>query len=284
MSFYRGKKVFIVGGSKGIGRALAEHVAREGAQVWVAARGEGALQETVASLDAIGNGPHGYVSIDVTDFEAVQRGCAEAVEGLGGLDVLVCNSGYAVSAKFADADLAQFDQMMAVNFMGHVHVTKALLPHFMAQGKGDICLVSSMMGFLPLFGYPAYSASKFAIVGFGESLRQELKQHGVRTTIYFPPTTETPGLEKENEGKPPEVWALEADSGFNKTYQAEQVATSMARCIEKGVVHGMIGADSKFIYTVNRMLPGITRWMTDDEVKKAVKKAASKPAAESEAS
>jgi len=275
MSFYRGKKVFIVGGSKGIGRALAEHVAREGAQVQVAARGVGALEETVASLQSISAGPHGHVSMDVTDFEAVKAGCAQAVEALGGLDVLVCNSGFAVTGKVAEVELAQFEQMMSVNFMGHVHVTKALLPHFIEQGSGDICLVSSMMGFLPLFGYPAYSASKFAIVGFGESLRQELKQHGVRTTIYFPPTTETPGLEKENEGKPPEVWALEADSGFNKTYKADQVATSMARCIEKGVVHGMIGADSKFIYTVNRMLPGITRWMTDDEVKKAVQKAAS---------
>lgn len=276
MSFYRGKKVFIVGGSKGIGRALAEHVAQQGASVVVAARGEAALKETVDAMKAKGSGTYGFVSMDVTDFEAVQAACAEALEQLGGMDVLVCNSGFAVTGKFEDIELAQFDQMMSVNFMGHVHVTKALMPHFTGQGHGDICLVSSMMGFLPLFGYPAYSASKFAIVGFGESLRQELKNKGVRVTIYYPPTTETPGLDKENEDKPPEVWALEAESGFNKTYKPEQVGASMAKCIEKGVVHGMIGADTKFIYTVNRMLPGITRYLTDDEVKKAIKKASGK--------
>lgn len=276
MSFYRGKKVFIVGGSKGIGRALAEHVARQGASVWVAARGEGALQETVDAMKAVGSGPFGYVSMDVTDFEAVQAGAAEAVAGLGGLDVLVCNSGFAVTGTVADSPLEHYDKMMSVNFMGHVHAVKALLPHFTEQGAGDICLVSSMMGFLPLFGYPAYSASKFAIIGFGESLRQELKGHGVRVTMYYPPTTKTPGLDKENEGKPPEVWALESESGFNKTYEADQVAANMARSIEKGVVHGMIGSDSKFIYTVNRLLPGLTRYLTDDEVKKAKAKASEK--------
>lgn len=275
MSFYRGKKVLIVGGSKGIGRALAEHLGKQGAAVWVAARGESALQETVDAMKAGGGaGPFGYVSMDVTDFEAVQAGCDAAIAGMGGLDVLVCNSGFAVSGTFAESPLGQFDQMMSVNFMGHVHAAKALMPHFIGQGSGDICLVSSMMGFLPLFGYPAYSASKFAIIGFGESLRQELKKHQVRVTMYYPPTTKTPGLDKENEDKPPEVWALESESGFNKTYEADQVASSMAKCIEKGVVHGMIGADSKFIYTVNRLLPGLTRYMTDDEVKKARKKAA----------
>ena len=277
MSFYRGKKVFIVGGSKGIGRALAEQLARAGASVFVAARGQAALDDTVAALNAAApDGTHGSVSMDVSSTESVNAACAQVLESLGGLDVLVCNAGYAVTGLFEDVDLGQFDEMMSVNFMGHVRVCRALAPHFISQKSGDICLVSSMMGFLPLFGYPAYSASKFAVVGFGESLRQELRGHGVRVTIYYPPTTETPGLEKENESKPPAVWALEAESGWNKTYKPEQVATSMASCIEKGVVHGMIGADSKLIYTVNRMLPGITRYFADDEVKKALKKTGGK--------
>lgn len=275
MSFYRGKKVFIVGGSKGIGRALAVHTATQGASVYVAARGQEALDETVAELHRVApQGTHGSVSMDVTDTASVNAACQAALDGLGGLDVLVCNAGYAVTDLFVDADLEQYEQMMAVNFMGHVRVCKALVPHLVEQGSGDICLVSSMMGFLPLFGYPAYSASKFAVVGFGESLRQELRGHGIRVTVYYPPTTETPGLELENESKPAAVWALEAESGWNKTYQATDVATSVAKCVEKGVVHGMVGADSKLIYTANRLLPGITRYLADDEVKKALKKTA----------
>lgn len=275
MSFYRGKKVLVVGGSKGIGRALAELLARQGASVWVAARGVSALEETVAALKAAGpDGNHGHVSFDVTDTAAVQDAAASVLEGLGGLDVLVCNSGFAIANLFVDADLDEFHRMMDVNFFGHVNVVKAFTPHFVAQGKGDIHLVSSMMGFMPLFGYAAYSASKFAIAGFAESLRQELKTHGVRVTLFFPPTTETPGLEAENEGKPPAVWALEAESGWNKVYTAEQVAGAMAKCIEKGTAQGVIGMDSRFLHAVQRFIPGIARVLTDGEVKTAIQKAA----------
>ncbi|TVQ94766.1 MAG: SDR family NAD(P)-dependent oxidoreductase [Deltaproteobacteria bacterium] len=274
MSFYHGKKVLIVGGSQGIGRALAVQLASQSASVYVAARGQQALDETVELMkQAGGAGVVGSVSFDVTDRDAVNAASAQVLEALGGLDVLICNSGFAQAELFSKADPSDFDRMMAVNFHGHVNVVRSFVDHFIGQGHGDICLVSSMMGFLPLFGYSAYSASKFAIIGFGESLRQELKLHGVRVTMYYPPTTETPGLARENESKPAAVWKLEADNSFSKTYTAEQVAQSMARCIERGVVHGMIGADSKLIYTLNRLLPGLARSLTDGEVKSAVKKA-----------
>jgi len=279
MSFYRGRKVLIVGGSQGIGRALAVRLARDGAAVWVAARGQAALDETVEAMRATGAaGPFGCVSFDVTDRSAVDRAAQAVLAELGGLDVLVCNSGFAQAELFESAAPEDFDRMMAVNFHGHVNVVRAFTAHFLAQGRGDICLVSSMMGFLPLYGYAAYSASKFAIVGFGEALRQEMALHGVRVTIYYPPTTETPGLARENESKPPAVWRLESDNSFSKTYTAEQVAASMARCVERGVVHGMIGADSKLIYTLNRLVPAIARSLTDGEVRSAVRKVAAEQA------
>lgn len=272
MGFYTGKKVFIVGGSKGIGRELALLMARQGATVWVAARGMGALNNTVDALKKVSDVGHGCVSLDVTDPAAVEAAAAQVLEVLGGVDVLVCNSGFAVSETFANTTHDDFDRMMSVNFYGHVNVVRAFMPHFTQQGSGDICLVSSMMGFLPLYGYTAYSASKFAIAGFGEALRQELRLIGVRVGTYFPPTTETPGLEAENVSKPAVVKKLEMDNAFSKTYQPDQVAASMARCIEKGVAHGMIGTDSKFIHFMNRVFPRFTRFMTDGEVKTARKK------------
>jgi NAD(P)-dependent dehydrogenase (short-subunit alcohol dehydrogenase family) len=275
MGYYAGRKVLVVGGSKGIGRALAVRLAREGASVWVAARGAAELEDTVRELKAAGpTGVHGYLTMDVTDREAVLRSAEDALERMGGLDVLVCNSGYALPQLFLDAPADDFDKMMAVNFHGHVNVVRAFAPAMVAARRGDICLVSSMMGFMPLFGYTAYSASKFAVVGFAESLRQEMKQHGVRVTVYYPPTTETPGLSEENKSKPPAVWALESGSGWNKVYKSDEVAASIAGCIERGTVHGMIGMDSKLIFTLNRHLPMIARYLTDDEVAKAIKKAA----------
>lgn len=275
MGFYSGKNVLIIGGSKGIGRSLAELLAAKGASVWVAARGQDALEATVDALKvARPAGNHGWVSIDVTDEAAVAEGCQQVIDALGYIDILICNSGFAVTGSFVDSPTDHFERMIQVNLMGHVHAVKALAPHFIERGAGDICLVSSMMGFLPLYGYSAYSASKFAIVGFGESLRQELKGHGVRVTMYYPPTTKTPGLDKENEDKPPVVLALETDNSFSKTYESADVAASMARCIERGVVHGIIGADSKFIHAMNRFLPGLTRYFTDGEVSAAQKKVA----------
>jgi len=275
MGYFAGRRVLVVGGSKGIGRSLALRLAKEGASVWVSARGVAELDDTVAALRATGGpGPFGYLAFDVTDRQAVSEAAVRAKVDLGGLDVLVCNSGYATSKLFLDAPAEDFDRMMAVNYHGHVNVVRAFAPAMVQAKKGDICLVSSMMGFMPLFGYTAYAASKFAIVGFAEALRQELKQHGVRVTVYYPPTTETPGLTEENRSKPAAVWALESGSGWNKVYKADEVATSLATCIERGTLHGMIGMDSKLIFTLHRHLPFLTRYLTDDEVQKAIKKSA----------
>jgi 3-dehydrosphinganine reductase len=275
MDWYRGKKVFISGGTKGIGRATAIRLAGVGADVVVAARGQAGLDETLASMRSAGpKGTFGAISVDVTDRQAVTAAAQEALALLGGMDVLICNTGYALTGLTHEAEDDAYEKMMAVNFMGHVHVVRALVDHFREQGSGDICLVSSMLGFMSMYGYGAYSASKFAIVGFAQALRQELTLEGVRVTVFYPPTTKTPGLDKENESKPPVVWALEADNGWNKTYEAEEVADGLLASIKKGKFEGVIGADSWFIHTVNRVLPGITRWIFDGDLRKAVAKVA----------
>lgn len=278
MSWWSGKRVLVTGGSKGIGRAFAETIAKQGASVVVAARGVGALEETVAAMTSVGgqDSTFGFVSFDVSDRAAVSEGCASAIEQLGGLDVLVCNSGYAEPGYAHDIDPDAFQRQLDVNYLGHVNVVLALLPHFREQKRGDICLVTSMMGFMGLYGYSAYAASKFAVVGFAQSLRQELAVQGVNVTVFYPPTTETPGLDKENESKPADVWQLEADNSFSFTYKPEAVAASLDKAIRKGSFEGMCGVDSWFIYTMNRMFPRFTRWMADQEVKSAIKKVQAK--------
>ncbi len=280
MDWYRGKKVLITGGSKGIGRATAVRLAGLGAHVVVAARGQAALDETVAAMTAAGgaNQTFGAVAFDVTDTTAVDAATQEVLGLLGGLDLLVCNSGYAETGVVSEADPGIFEDLMRVNYLGHVNVVRALAPHFQAQGSGDICLVSSMLGFLGLYGYAAYSASKFAIVGFAQAFRQEMALSGVRVTLFYPPTTKTPGLEKENETKPAEVWALESDSGWNRIYESDEVADGLLKTIRKGVFDGMVGSDSKLIYFLARHLPGLTRYFADGDLRKAISKVAGKGA------
>lgn len=276
MRDYRGKKVFITGGSAGIGRAAARRLAAAGASVVVCARGQERLDETVAELQELSAGqPVGAVSADVTDSQAMRAAADRARELMGGVDLLICNSGFARTGPVHEVPEEDFARLMEVNYLGHVHAVRAFIPGFVEQGSGEICLVTSMLGFMSLWGYGAYSASKYAIVGLAEALRQEMRLHGVGVTIFYPPTTETPGLEEENKDKHPMLWALESESGWNKVYTADAVAEALLRAIPSRRFHTYVGWDSWLIYTAARYLPGFTRWMSDRELAAAARKTAS---------
>ncbi len=266
MAYWTGKRVLITGGSKGIGRSLAQHLACEGAQVVVAARGQADLDSTVASLTVVGKAVHGSVSFDVRDEEAASRGVSAAIEKLGGLDALICNSGVAHPGYAHTLTADVFRQQFELNTLGHINVVLAALPHFRAQRSGHVCLVSSMLGFMGMYGYSAYCTSKFAIAGFAQALRQELDIVGVSVHLAYPPTTTTPGLDEENRIKPKDVWQLESDNSFSKTYPPETVAVALAKGMEKGRFEILVGADSAFIHGMNRLLPGTTRWLADREL------------------
>lgn len=283
MGYFEGRKVFLTGGSKGIGRAAALQLVAQGADVYIAARGKEALDETLAAMGAAkvrDSQVLGAVTIDVTDQDSVDRATQEALAGLGGLDTLLCNSGYAHCATIADAPFEDFQRLLDVNYLGHVRVVRAMLPTLTEQGHGDICLTSSLLGIFGSYGYAAYSASKFAIVGFAESLKQEMMFHNVRVSMFLPTTTDTPGLARENADKPPITHAMEADSSFNKTYTADQAAEALLKTIEKGRLPGFVGFDSKLIDWLKRHVPGIYWWALKGELNKAVKKVESgwKPA------
>jgi 3-dehydrosphinganine reductase len=270
VDFYEGKRVLVVGGSRGIGRALALLLARRGARVCVAARGVADLDRAAAELPAVAAGPHAAVAFDVTDAADVARARAGVLAGLGGLDVLVCGSGAARAAGVFDAAVEDYRRMLDVNYLGHVHVVRAFGPDLTRRPGGTICLVSSLAALMPIYGYAAYAASKAALAAFAECLRQEMKLHGVQVVVHYPPTTDTPGLVEENRTKPPAVWAIESQSGWNRIHTAERVAASIAATIERGRPLGLAGFDSRLLATVMRLAPGFFRRMTDAEVRKAV--------------
>ncbi|MEZ4317652.1 MAG: SDR family NAD(P)-dependent oxidoreductase [Myxococcota bacterium] len=275
MGFWTDKRVFLSGGSKGIGREAALQLAKLGARVAIAARGQGALDATLAELNAIG-GTHTAVSVDICDSAAVKEAVDTAAATLGGLDVLICNAGYAHTGPVLDAPEGQFQDLLNVNYLGHVHLVRAAGPHLKAS-KGHISLVSSMLGFMSVWGYGAYSGSKFAIAGLAEALRQELLLDGVTVTVFYPPTTETPGLELENEDKHPIIWAIESENSFTKTYQADVVATAILRSVESGRFENCIGWDSWAVLYARRVFPAIFRYLADQELRAAAKKAAAAP-------
>lgn len=274
MGFYTNKKVMLTGGSAGIGRAMALELARQGADVVVTARGEAKLQDTVEALKGAGGASQtfGYAAFDVADEDAVRAGVQSVIDQLGHIDVVICNTGFARCGTSWELDDATYRRLYDVNFIGHVNVVRSVVPHLRERRSGNICLVSSMLGFFSVYGYGAYSASKYAITGLGEALRQELLFDDVDVKVFYPPTTQTPGLESENVGKPAIVWAVESENSFTKTYTAEQVASAVVNCIPGKRFENMIGFDSWLVFYAYRMFPRIARYFADQELRAAKKK------------
>ncbi len=181
-----GEQVTIItGASSGIGRALALQLAGQGAKVVLAARRAELLEEIAAMCRQCG-GEALAVPTDVADESQCQALVEQSVAVFGRLDLLVNNAGLAVIARLEDfADLSLFQHVMAVNFYGAVYCTYHALPHLISS-QGRIVAVSSLGGKAPLPYNSPYIASKFAMHGFFDSVRMEVKQHGVSVTIVCP--------------------------------------------------------------------------------------------------
>ncbi|MEQ1503357.1 MAG: SDR family NAD(P)-dependent oxidoreductase [Myxococcota bacterium] len=276
MSYFQGKKVFLVGGSEGIGRETAVALARAGASVVIAARRQGPLDETLAAMRAAAGAQPGTwtaLALDATDRVAVRAAVPTVLEALGGgLDVLITNVGAARPGYVHELDDAAFDAMTSVNYGAHANVVRAFLPTFLAQKRGDVCFVSSALGFMSMPGYSAYSASKFAVAGFAEALRIELAPQGIRVMLFYPGTTDTPGLANENRSKPAAVWVMESDSAFSKTHKPEAVAAQLLRAIERGRFENFPGMDVWLIWWMYKRFPALSRWLAHQEWAKALAK------------
>lgn len=260
---FAGWRALITGGSSGIGFALAQALAREGARVCIAARDEPRLRSATQALAAstpAGSPPPCFVQMDVTSTASIVAGLKQATSALGGLDLLINNAGYATPGYIDELSDSAYVEMMAVNYFGPMRLSRECLRLFSAQGGGRIVNVTSMLGFMGTFGYSAYSASKYALSGFTEALRQDALPFGVRVHLCYPPTTNTPGLERENRDKPPEAWAIE---GKSRAFSAEQVAKAILSGVRAGRFHVLVGWDSWFIWIAQRFVPWLVRWVID---------------------
>lgn len=182
---FKGKNVIVTGASSGIGKALAQYFGAAGANVTLAARSIDKL-ETIAS-----NLPSALaVQCDVTKEEDCKAMIDKSIQRFGGIDILINNAGLSMRAIFDDVDLSVLHRLMDVNFWGAVYCTKYALP-FIQQSKGSIVGISSVAGFHGLPGRTGYSASKYALNGFLETIRIENLYKGVHVMIVAPGFTES---------------------------------------------------------------------------------------------
>lgn len=268
MDYFRGKAVFITGGSSGIGLAAARQLASAGASVAIAARGQQRLDAALAELKRAACEPRQRlvaVACDVSSAQDCARAAAETLEALGGCDVVIANAGVAHPARVLDTPDEVYERMMRINYFGTVHTVRAFLPHLAERRRGHVGIVSSMLGFMGIYGYSAYAASKFAQVGFAECLRQEGLDYGLSVTLLYPPDTDTPQLAEENRIKPPETKAI---SGEVKTMSADDVAREFLMGMAAGKLNVVPGGMGKATYLAKRMSPGLVNWVTDGALKR----------------
>ncbi|AZB41617.1 3-ketoacyl-ACP reductase [Bacillus sp. FJAT-42376] len=211
----QGKTALITGAGRGIGRAAALHLAKEGVNVGLLARTEEHVKQVAEEAEALGVKAY-YATADVADHEQVKKAVAELESSLGSVDILINNAGIAKFGGFLELDPADWEQIIQVNLMGAYYVTHAVLPGMVERKAGDIINVSSTAGQKGAPVTSAYSASKFGLLGLTESLAMEVRKHNIRVSALTPSTVAT-DLAIENkltDGNPDSVMQAEDIAEF----------------------------------------------------------------------
>jgi len=259
----------ITGGSSGIGFAIAEYLVVRGIHVTLIARDPDRLNTARERLmeEASSGTEVSALQLDVSDREAVEDLLGKVVAAGNTPDLLVNCAGMAYPDYFEVLDSAIFDQTIAVNLTGTWNVLKALVPAM----KPGSCIVnfSSIAGFAGIFGYTAYSASKFGVIGLSEALRNELSLRGIRVSVLCPPDTDTPQLEQENRTKPYETKVIAGNAGI---LTPQQVAAALFRGIRRKRFIIIPGTMGKLTYLIKRWIPGLLYKIIDSDAKRAYRR------------
>lgn len=251
---FRNKIVVITGGSNGIGRSLANKFAIHGASVWLLARREGLLMQSLEGIKQASkttSQQHGYVVCDVADITQVESAINQVIDGAGLPDILVNCAGVVHPGRFLDLDLEKFHWMMDINYFGPVHCMQALLPKMIERGSGHIVNISSMAAVIGIYGYTAYAPSKSAVLSISEALHTELKPKGINITVVLPADTDTDQLHYEENYRPIETKAI---TSFGTVHSPESVADEIIKGVSRNKFLILPGFDAKLLYWGQKIL------------------------------
>lgn len=254
MKFYQNKSALITGGSSGIGLALAKRLVGEGCKVAILSRQQNLLQK--ASAEILEVTPEGVplvtlIQSDVTKRQELNTILDNYKAAHGIPDIVINCAGVTHPGTFTMLKPEIFDWLMEVNYFGTVNVLKNIVPGMKTRRSGLIINISSIAGFMGIYGYTAYSASKFAVTGFSDALRSELKPYKVNVSIVFPPDTQTPQLDYEEKFKP---FITKQVSGSAKLMSASDVADEIVRKAARGKYIILPGTEGKLFFVLQNLL------------------------------
>lgn len=269
---YLNKNIYITGGSSGIGLATAKRFSTLGAHVIIFARSQQRLKTALGEIELSrfsSDQRFSSISLDVSDHHAVYTKMSRAVEEFGRPDVLINSAGIAYPNYFEKISYEKFIQTVQINLFGTWNTCACLVPYMKSAG-GHIVNISSIAGFIGVFGYTAYSASKFAVTGFSQSLRSELKPYNITVSVLCPPDTDTPQLAEENKTKPAETKAIAGNAGI---MSPDAVAKALITGMKNRRFMIIPGMEGSFIYRAQRFFPGLVRSIMDFQIKRSGKRA-----------
>lgn len=250
----RNKVVIITGSTSGIGKALAEKFGREGAKVVISGRQLDQLHENAASMIKAGAHVH-VVPADVSKEEDCKRLIAETISKYGQIDVLINNAGISMRALFSEVSLDVIRQVMDINFWGAVYATKYALPHLL-KTQGSVAGVSSIAGKKGLPGRSGYSASKFALEGFLETIRTENLKNNLHVLVACPGFTAS-GIRAKSLSKDGTAQG-ESPRDEKSMMSAEEVAGKIYLAVKNRKRDLILTPEGKLSVFLNKFFPS---WM-----------------------
>lgn len=187
----QGKTAVVTGGSKGIGYAVAESMARVGGNVVICARNAEEVERAARQLDDLGGGRVVGIPCNVRSYEEVKGLVDRTMDEFDGLDILVNNAGVGRFGAVDELSLEHWSQVIETNLNSVFYACHEAIPHMKRRGGGWIINIASLAGKNPFAGGAAYNASKFGLVGFSEALMLDVRQHGIRVNYIMPGSVAT---------------------------------------------------------------------------------------------
>lgn len=265
---FQNKVVVVTGASGGLGRALADRFGRAGARLALLDLDRAALDEQAGRLSAAGVESLGLVC-DVSDEPACLKAMAGVGERFGGVDVLINNAGITHRSPFAETDCAVMRRVVEVNLFGAMHCTKHALKSLIER-RGQVIVISSLAGLGPLDGRAGYSASKHALHGMFETLRCEMRPHGVRITMVCPTFVDT-GIDRaamSGDGRP----AARAKPTVGRVASADEIVEKIMRAAGREQRLLIPSWTGKLAYGIRRLAPAVYERLMSRSVRREFEK------------